>query len=106
MSQLAHPTHARRTIRLGTTSIAMGVLALLGSAWAIYLTLGSAGPELSNLIRALGMALLPIGLLVGIPTGIMAVRRRGADRTSGYVGLVLAAVALAAFVVLLVSVDY
>ncbi|SDB81199.1 hypothetical protein GA0111570_103232 [Raineyella antarctica] len=106
MSQLAHPTHASRSHRPGTISIAMGVLALIGSAWSIYLTLGSAGPELSNVVRGIGMALLPIGLVVGVPTGVMAFRRGGADRAVGLAGLALAALALGAFVVLLATTDY
>lgn len=106
MSQLAHPTPPPRIRRLGRISTTMGVLAVLGSAWSFYLTLGSAGPELSNLLRGIGMALLPIGLLIGIPAGLMAVRQGGTEWTGGYVGLVLAVVALAAFVGLLASVDY
>ena len=100
------PTPAAHASRAGTVSIAMGLLALLGSAWAIYLTVSSAGPEVSDLIRAVGMALLPIGLLVGIPTGILALRHGGAHRRTGHVGLGLAVAALASFVALLATVDH
>lgn len=107
MSQFAHPTHSSHVGgRAGTVSIVMGALALVSVGWLAFLTFGPDEPVLSNTVRALGMAFLPVGLAVGIPTGILAARRGDSARRAGLIGLALAAVAIAAFVVLITSVDY
>lgn len=92
---------------MGVVSVIMSLLALLSVGWLALLTYSPAGGlDPSNLVRALGAAFLPIGLAVGIPAGLAALRYPDVNRVTGIVGLLLAAATVAALVLLLTSIDY
>ena len=82
---------------LGIASTVLGVLALLGFAWTGVLTATPIDPP--EWLRIAGVWLMPIGLIGALVTGILALR--GPGKPWAIVGLVLAGVAVLAFVLLI-----
>ena len=86
------------TARTGRYSIVLGALALGALAWTWAL---SVLPDLNppNLVRIPGILLLPVGVLAGLATGVVALR--GDGHRDAVIGLALAGLAVVGFVVLL-----
>ncbi|SDB81191.1 hypothetical protein GA0111570_103230 [Raineyella antarctica] len=105
MSTFPHHSLPSHRAGPGVASIVLGFLALAGVAWSALVTLNE-GVDLPAWERVLGVALIPIALAFGLSVGIYAVRRREHGRGAGEIGLVLAALAIVALVLVVTVIGY
>jgi hypothetical protein len=85
----------------GLVSMIFGALALAAVVWVALLTYVINPP---NWIRIAGSSFLPIGIVIGLGTGVLG--RRGPERRWAITGLTLVAIAVITFTALNFSVDY
>lgn len=87
---------------VGVSSAVLGLIGLAGFAWTWILSVGPIDPP--EWLRIAGVWLMPIGIFGALIAGIAGFR--GPGRPWAIVGLVIAAIAIVAFVLLISLWEY